>query len=45
MTNEGTLDRILRVAVGVVVLSLTFVGPRSLWGLVGVSTCAQPAKK
>ena len=64
MTNEGTLDRVLRVAVGVVVLSLTFVGPRSLWGLVGivplltglvgfcplyrlvgVSTCAVPAKK
>lgn len=64
MTNEGTLDRVLRVAVGVVVLSLTFVGPQSMWGLVGilplltglvgfcpfyrligVSTCAQPAKK
>ena len=36
MKNEGTLDRVLRAAVGLAVLSLTLVGPRSLWGLVGL---------
>lgn len=36
MLNEGTLDRIVRVAAGVVVLSLAVVGPKSMWGLVGL---------
>ena len=34
--NEGTLDRVLRVIVGLALLSLVFVGPQSLWGLVGL---------
>jgi hypothetical protein len=34
--NEGTLDRVLRVGVGIVILSLVFVGPQTLWGLVGL---------
>ena len=34
--NEGSADRALRVVVGLVVLSLTVVGPRTLWGLVGL---------
>lgn len=34
--NEGTLDRALRVLVGVALLSLVFAGPKTLWGLVGV---------
>ena len=34
--NEGTVDRILRVAVGLGVLSLVFVGPQTAWGWVGV---------
>jgi len=34
--NEGTLDRILRVVVGLVLLSLVFVGPQSYWGLIGL---------
>ncbi len=34
--NEGTLDRIVRVVVGVVLLSLVFVGPQTLWGLIGI---------
>lgn len=33
--NEGTLDRILRVALGVAILSLAFVGPRTPLGLLG----------
>jgi hypothetical protein len=34
--NEGTLDRVLRVAVGLFLLSLVAIGPQTLWGLVGV---------
>ena len=34
--NEGTLDRTLRVIVGLALLLLVFVGPKSLWGLVGL---------
>ncbi|MBL8997671.1 MAG: DUF2892 domain-containing protein [Gemmatimonadales bacterium] len=35
-TNMGTFDRGLRVIVGVFLLSLVVVGPRTLWGLVGL---------
>lgn len=34
--NEGKFDRIFRVVVGLGLLSLVFVGPQSLWGLVGL---------
>jgi hypothetical protein len=34
--NEGPFDRALRVALGIVLLSLVFVGPQTLWGLVGL---------
>jgi hypothetical protein len=34
--NEGKIDRILRVILGVVLLSLVFVGPQTMWGLVGI---------
>lgn len=34
--NEGTLDRVLRVIVGLVLLSLVFVGPKTMWGLIGL---------
>lgn len=34
--NESSLDRILRVALGIVLLSLVFVGPQSMWGLIGL---------
>ena len=34
--NEGGLDRALRIVLGLVLLSLVFVGPQSLWGLVGL---------
>lgn len=35
-TNEGKVDRILRVIVGLGLISLVFVGPQTLWGLVGL---------
>ena len=34
--NIGKIERILRVAAGLVILSLTIVGPQSLWGLLGI---------
>ena len=36
MKNEGTIDRIIRVIVGLGLLSLTVFGPQTLWGLIGV---------
>ena len=34
--NEGKFDRAFRVVLGLAVLSLTFVGPQTLWGLLGI---------
>jgi hypothetical protein len=34
--NVGGLDRIFRIVVGLALLSLVFVGPQTLWGLVGL---------
>lgn len=34
--NEGKWDRIARVIVGLGLLSLTVLGPQTLWGLVGL---------
>lgn len=35
-TNIGTVERIVRVLVGIIVLSLAFVGPRSPWAYLGL---------
>jgi hypothetical protein len=34
--NEAGWDRGIRVALGLALLSLTIVGPQTLWGLVGL---------
>lgn len=34
--NVGSVDRGLRVVAGLLLLSLTVIGPKSLWGLVGI---------
>jgi hypothetical protein len=34
--NVGDVDRIVRVLVGLALLSLTVVGPNSWWGLIGI---------
>jgi hypothetical protein len=34
--NEGTLDRTIRIVFGLALISLVFIGPRSMWGLVGL---------
>ena len=36
MKNLGVVDRIIRVVVGLALLSLVIVGPQTLWGLVGL---------
>jgi hypothetical protein len=35
-TNEHVIERVVRVVLGLVLLSLVFVGPHTLWGLVGL---------
>lgn len=35
-TNEAGWDRVARVVLGLALLSLTVVGPKSLWGLIGL---------
>lgn len=34
--NVGTLDRLLRIVVGLGLLSLVFIGPQTPWGLIGL---------
>lgn len=34
--NEGGLDRILRIIVGLAILSLAFVGPQTPWAYLGL---------
>jgi DUF2892 family protein len=34
--NESHLDRALRVVLGLVLLSLVFIGPKTMWGLIGI---------
>ncbi|WP_028640155.1 YgaP family membrane protein [Novosphingobium acidiphilum] len=36
MRNEGNVDRLLRVVVGLAVLALVFVGPRTPFGWIGL---------
>ncbi len=35
-SNVGTVDRVLRIVLGLVLLSLVFVGPQTYWGLIGI---------
>lgn len=36
MCNVGGIDRILRVIIGLVVLSLVFIGPQTPWAWLGL---------
>jgi hypothetical protein len=36
MHNESNLDRATRVLVGVALLAIAFVGPKTAWGYLGV---------
>ena len=35
-TNEGTIDRVVRVVLGAIAVSLVFVGPATPWGWLGL---------
>ncbi len=34
--NIHNIERIVRIIIGLVILSLVFIGPKSLWGLIGI---------
>ncbi len=34
--NVGTVDRILRIVVGLILIALVFVGPQTPWGWLGL---------
>lgn len=34
-TNEGKIDRAVRIILGLGLISMVFVGPQTNWGLVG----------
>ena len=36
MQNLGTVERVIRIVVGVIVLALVDVGPKTWWGLMGL---------
>ena len=36
MSNVGGIDRVLRILVGLALISLVFIGPKVVWGWVGV---------
>ena len=34
--NVGTLDRVLRIVFGAVLIALVFAGPKTAWGWIGI---------
>ena len=36
LNNESTIDRLVRLIIGIALLSLVFVGPKTAWGWLGV---------
>jgi Protein of unknown function (DUF2892). len=34
--NEGTVDRIIRILLGIGLISLVFAGPKTPWGWIGL---------
>lgn len=35
-TNIGTADRVIRILIGLALISLVFVGPKTPWGWIGL---------
>ena len=35
-TNVGSADRIFRIVLGLILIALMFVGPKTAWGVIGV---------
>ncbi len=36
MKNVGTVDKAVRIVIGLVLIALVFVGPQTPWGWIGV---------
>lgn len=43
LTNESTIDRTVRLIIGLALLSLVFVGPKTAWGWLGIVPLATAA--
>lgn len=41
--NMGTADRTVRVVIGLVLISLVFIGPQTAWGWIGLVPLATAA--
>ncbi len=41
--NEHSIERVIRVVLGLGILSLVFIGPQTMWGLLGVIPLATGA--
>ncbi|WP_290649971.1 DUF2892 domain-containing protein [Aquisalimonas sp.] len=41
--NMGTIDRVVRAVIGVVLISLVFIGPQTAWGWIGLVPLATAA--
>ena len=35
-TNVGSADRLLRIVLGLILIALVFVGPKTPWGWIGI---------
>lgn len=35
-TNVGSMDRIARIVLGIILIALVFVGPKTAWGWIGI---------
>ena len=36
MKNVGTVDKVIRIILGLVLIALVFVGPQTPWGWIGI---------
>lgn len=36
MTNVGSVDKVVRIVLGLILLSLVFIGPKTMWGWIGL---------
>lgn len=36
MKNVGGIDKALRIVIGLALISLVFIGPKTMWGWVGI---------
>ena len=43
LKNESTIDRVIRLIIGVALLSLVFIGPKTAWGWLGIIPLATAA--